>query len=62
MKIKIGTVKKDPTAYGNKYSIVIEDTSTCDNKDLDSLVGKQVAVVIDTVDAIDNLISQTEVV
>lgn len=60
MKIKIGKVKKDPTAHGNKYSITIEDTATCDNKDLDDLVGKTVAVVVDTVDAIDNLISETE--
>ncbi len=53
MKIKIGTVEKDFTSYGNKYFIQIEDSSTNDNEDLGYLIGKKVTVVIGDVKAID---------
>lgn len=56
MKIKIGTVHKDITAYGNKYWIQIEDNKSCSNDDLQALVDKQVSVVIGEINAIDNLI------
>lgn len=45
MKIKIGTVQKDVTCFGNKFWIQIEDSKINDNHDLNSLVGKEVIVV-----------------
>lgn len=57
MKIKLGTLKKDETAYGNKYWIQIEDNKSCDNSDLEDFVNKQITVIIDSQNAIDNLIS-----
>ena len=62
MKIKIGTVHKDVTAFGNKYWIQIEDSKSNDNSDLHELVGKSVAVIIDNAKAIDDLIQEVEVV
>lgn len=46
MKIKIGTVHKDSTAFGNKYYIQIEDTSTNNNSDLENLLYEKVTVVL----------------
>lgn len=60
MKIKIGTVHEDRTCYGNRFYIEIEDTTTNDNSNLRGLVGKKVAVVIDSATAIDDLIQETE--
>lgn len=60
-KIKLGTLKKDITAYGNKYWIQIEDTRTSDNSDLENFVDKKITVLIGAPDAIDDLIAdQTE--
>ena len=61
MKIKIGKIKKDATAYGNKYWIQIEDSSLTDNSDLEELVDKTVAVVIGRMKAIDDLIQEVAV-
>lgn len=61
MKIKIGKVQKDLTAFGNKYWIQIEDNSVNDNSDVESLVGKSVSIVIGDISAVDNLIQQVEV-
>ncbi|CAB4153076.1 hypothetical protein UFOVP610_43 [uncultured Caudovirales phage] len=57
MRIKLGTLKKDVTAYGNKYWIQIEDTKGCDNSDLEGFLDKKITVVIDSQKAIDYLIS-----
>lgn len=58
MKIKLGKIHKDPTAYGNKYYIKIEDTRLCDNEDLEKLVNKQVTVIIGDPKALDNVIAE----
>lgn len=50
MKIKNGTIKKDVTAYGNKYWIQIEDTETDFNDDLEVLVNQKITVVIGSED------------
>lgn len=55
MKIKVGTIKKDVTAYGNKYWIQIEDTYASDNKDLESAVDQTVSVVIGDLSAVDDV-------
>lgn len=47
MKIKYGTVRKDVTAFGNKYWIQIQDSIYDDNSDMEALIGEDVAVVID---------------
>lgn len=60
MKIKMGTVKKDSTAYGNSYWIQIEDSRTNDNRDLEKLVSKPVAVVIGDVQCIQDLIDDSD--
>lgn len=46
MKIKLGTIKKDVTAFGNKYWIQIEDTAESDNSDLEFQVGCLATVII----------------
>lgn len=61
MKIKLGTVLRDRTAYGNQFYIQIEDNKVNSNGDLSDLEGKKVTVVIGDVCAIDDLIQQTEV-
>lgn len=54
MKIKIGTVKEDVTAYGNRYYVQIEDQLGNNNSDLSDLVGEKVTVVVgDVMAAID---------
>lgn len=58
MKIKIGTIKKDPTAYGNKYYIQIEDNAICSNSDLEDILNEQVTVVIGRVSVINNLLEE----
>lgn len=58
--IKIGTVEKDGTAYGNKYYIQIEDTVGNDNRNLEKFVNKRVAVIIDDIKSIDDFISEIE--
>lgn len=59
MEIKIGTLKKDVTAFGNKYWIQVEDQKT-DNSDLENLVGKKISVVIGDITAIDDFIQEVE--
>jgi hypothetical protein len=59
-QIKIGTVKKDATSYGNKYWIQIEDTNVCDNQSLDSLVDKPFTIIIADLTAIDDLLQEQE--
>lgn len=46
MKIKVGTIKKDITAFGNKYWIQIEDSEIDDNHDIEQLVDQVVTIVI----------------
>lgn len=60
MKIKMGTVKKDVTAYGNKFWIQVEDNSNTSNSDLEHLVDKEVTVIIGSVSAIDDLIKERD--
>lgn len=50
MKVKIGTVKEDVTAFGNRFWIQIEDSSKNDNSDLKELVGKRVPVSVGTIE------------
>lgn len=59
MEIKIGTLKKDVTAFGNKYWIQVEDQKT-DNSDLENLVDKKISVVIGDITAIDDFIQEVE--
>ena len=40
------TVRKDLTAYGNKYYLQLEDTEINDNAEVDELVGKTMKVII----------------
>ena len=47
MKIKNGTLKKDVTAYGEKYWIQIHDTNQDDNSDLQDMLNKKIIVVFD---------------
>jgi hypothetical protein len=61
MKIKLGTVKKDVTSFGNKYWIQIQDNKICDNCDLELLENMNVTVIIGEVSAIDNLIQQSDI-
>lgn len=60
MKIKIGTVKEDVTAYGNRFYIQIEDSKTCDNSDLRDMVGKEFAVIIGPLKAFDDYVQEIE--
>jgi len=59
VEIKIGTLKKDVTAFGNKYWIQVEDQKT-DNSDLENLVDKKISVVIGDITAIDDFIQEVE--
>lgn len=60
MRIKIGTVREDITAFGNRFYIQVEDTKTSSNLDLKELVDKEVLVIIGPTKALDNVLMEQD--